>query len=79
MFCLMLNFVEGEVAEDGYNHTFILTGQSEHLTMKTAQPPGSPTNVGILSTTTHSIQIAWDPPHESGIEIVGEYLMFGTV
>ncbi len=39
--------------------------------MKTPQPPGAPTNLGIVATTCHSVQIAWDPPHETGVDIIG--------
>ena len=60
--------------DDGYGHTFILTGTSEHLTMKTPQPPGAPSNLGIIATTCHSMQIAWDPPHETGVDIIGKEL-----
>ena len=60
--------------DDGYGNTFILTGTSEHLTMKTPQPPGAPSNLGIVATTCHSMQIAWDPPHETGVDIIGKEL-----
>ena len=68
----MINFSEGELPDDGYGNTFILTGTSEHLTMKTPQPPGAPSNLGVVATTCHSMQIAWDPPHETGVDIIGE-------
>ncbi len=57
--------------DDGYGNTFILTGRSEMMTMKTPHPPGAPSNLGIISTTTHSVRLGWDPPRETGAEIVG--------
>ena len=63
---------EGDLPDDGYGNTFILTGTSEHLTMKTPQPPGDPNNLGVVATTCHSMQVAWDPPHETGVDIIGK-------
>ncbi|XP_023933288.1 uncharacterized protein LOC106180596 isoform X1 [Lingula anatina] len=51
--------------------TFILTAQSDHLTIHTAQPPDPPRNLGILATTCNSIKIGWDPPKEHGVEVLG--------
>lgn len=51
---------------------FILTGKSETITLRTARPPPAPTNLGITATTTHSIQVAWDPATEASIDLLGE-------
>ena len=59
------------VADDGFSNTFILTAQSDHLTMKTAKPPSQPTNLGVVSTTCSTIQVAWDAPQENGVEVIG--------
>lgn len=71
--------LEGDVPEDGYGHTFILTGKSETLSVRTAKPPGSPGNLGIVTTTCHSIQVAWDPPHDTGVDILGEFQTSVTI
>ena len=63
---------EEELTDDGFNNTFILTGQSDHLTLKTAKPPGCPNNVGVTGTTCNSIQISWDPPQLHGTDILGK-------
>ena len=76
IFCLY-NYLltEGEVTDDGFNNTFILTGQSDHLTLKTAKPPGCPNNVGVTGTTCNSIQLAWDPPQLHGTDILGKNIV----
>ncbi|XP_064633270.1 uncharacterized protein LOC135491376 [Lineus longissimus] len=62
---------EGAFPEGLANQTFILTGQSEKMTLLTARPPDPACNLGITSTTCHSIQVAWDPPREHGVEVIG--------
>ena len=57
--------------DDGFHNIFILTAQSEHLTVKTAKPPDAATNLGVVATTTSSIQVSWDAPRENGVEIIG--------
>ena len=69
----LLSPTEGDVPDDGYGNTFILTGKSEHINLRTVRPPSAPTNLGVLASTCHSVMVGWDPPHESGIEIIGEF------
>ena len=59
------------VPDDGFSNTFILTAQSDHLTLKTAKPPSPPTNLGVVATTCGTIQVAWDAPQENGVEVIG--------
>ena len=44
--------------------------------MKTPQPPGAPNNLGVIATTCHSMQVAWDPPHETGVDIIGKWTRY---
>ena len=61
-------------ADDNYANTFILTAQTDKITLQTASPPSAPSNVGIVSTTCNSIQVGWDAPRERGAEVIGQYL-----
>ncbi|CAH1782616.1 unnamed protein product [Owenia fusiformis] len=60
-----------DLESDEIRHSFILTSKSEHIKLTTAQPPDPPTNLGILSSTCNSISVAWDPPREHGVEVIG--------
>ena len=61
-------------ADDNYANTFILTAQTDKITLQTASPPSAPSNVGIVSTTCNSIQVGWDAPRERGAEVIGQYM-----
>ncbi|KAL5013163.1 hypothetical protein ScPMuIL_007433 [Solemya velum] len=61
---------ENTVGHEGIN-AFILTSKSEHLTVKTASPPDPPRNLGVIATTCNSLLVAWDPPQEHGVEVIG--------
>jgi len=65
-------YLGGDKTEDGYNNTFIMTAQSEHLHVQTAAPPLPPSNLGIMATTCNSVQLSWDPPKERGTDIIGK-------
>ncbi|KAK3579080.1 hypothetical protein CHS0354_029940 [Potamilus streckersoni] len=64
-----------ENADENYGKetvsAFILTAKSEQLTVKTARPPDPPSNLGVLTSTCSGILLAWDPPREHGVEIIG--------
>lgn len=62
---------ENTVGHEGIN-AFILTSKSEHLTVKTASPPDPPRNLGVIATTCNSLLVAWDPPEEHGVEVIGK-------
>lgn len=48
---------------------FIISARSQKLTIRTGQPPEPASNLGILASTCHSMQIGWDPPRERGVEV----------
>ncbi|KAH3816784.1 hypothetical protein DPMN_118307 [Dreissena polymorpha] len=52
---------------------FILTAKSDNLIVRTARPPTAPSNIGVISTTCSAIKIAWDPPSEQGVDVIGTY------
>ncbi|XP_048739977.2 uncharacterized protein LOC125654190 isoform X5 [Ostrea edulis] len=60
--------VEGE--ENDTTNKFILTAQSETLTLRTARPPNPPSNLSIAASTCNSLRLVWDPPVEHGVEII---------
>ena len=60
--------------DENYLNTFILTAKSDHLSIQTASPPHPPTNLGVVATTCHSIQVSWDCPIERGVEIIGSFI-----
>ena len=39
----------------------------------TARPPDPASNLGIASSTCHSLLVQWDPPVEHGVKITGEW------
>lgn len=51
------------------NRHFIISAKSQKLTVRTGQPPEAPSNLGVLASTCHSLQIGWDPPIERGVEV----------
>ncbi|KAK6175730.1 hypothetical protein SNE40_014123 [Patella caerulea] len=54
-------------------NAFILTASSDQICVITASPPNPPRNLGITATTCNSLTIAWDPPEEHGVEVIGMY------
>lgn len=51
------------------NRHFIISAKSQKLIVRTGQPPEAPSNLGVLASTCHSLQIGWDPPRERGVEV----------
>ena len=51
------------------NRQFIISAKSQKLTVRTGQPPEAASNLGVLASTCHSLQIGWDPPRERGVEV----------
>ena len=51
------------------NRHFIISAKSQKLIVRTGQPPEPPSNLGVLASTCHSLQIGWDPPRERGVEV----------
>nr|XP_034305803.1 uncharacterized protein LOC105321045 isoform X1 [Crassostrea gigas] len=60
--------VEGE--ENDTTNKFILTAQSDTLTLRTARPPDPPSNLSIAASTCNALRLVWDPPVEHGVEII---------
>lgn len=65
---VMLIEMEDESREQVNRH-FIISAKSKKLTVLTGQPPEPPSNLGVLASTCHSLQIGWDPPRERGVEV----------
>ena len=53
---------------------FILTAKSDNLLLRTARPPDPPSNLGILASTCSSLKVAWDPPREHGVDVIGTWI-----
>ena len=58
--------------ENDTTNKFILTAQSETLTLRTARPPDPPSNLSIAASTCNALRLVWDPPVEHGVEIIGK-------
>ena len=54
---------------------FILTAKSDNLLVRTARPPDPPSNLGVISTTCSAIKLAWDPPREHGVDVIGVWML----
>ncbi|XP_052779768.1 uncharacterized protein LOC128217013 isoform X4 [Mya arenaria] len=50
---------------------FILTAKSDNLVLRTARPPDPPSNLGVNASTCSSLKMAWDPPLEHGVDVIG--------
>lgn len=55
----------------GSMNAFIIASKAEPLTIRTARPPDPPSNLGVIATTCSAVQLAWDPPREHGVEVIG--------
>ena len=57
---------------EAHGSSFILTAQSERFTLRTVRPPSPPTGLTLLSTTSNSVQVGWDPAKQKGADVIGE-------
>lgn len=64
--------ISGE--ENDTTNKFILTAQSDTLTLRTARPPDPPSNLSIAASTCNALRLVWDPPVEHGVEIIGKLI-----
>jgi hypothetical protein len=62
----------GRSAQDEFGSNFILTAKAAPLTVRTAQPPEAPSNLGVVATTCNSVQVSWNPPREKGLDIISK-------
>lgn len=69
--------VSGE--ENDTTNKFILTAQSDTLTLRTARPPDPPSNLSIAASTCNALRLVWDPPVEHGVEIIGKFFFYKII
>ncbi|XP_070557721.1 uncharacterized protein [Ptychodera flava] len=62
---------ESVAGEERGANTFILTSRSEQLSVMTGCPPDPPSNIGLITSTCNSLQIAWHSPVEHDVEVIG--------